>query len=143
MTLIDVNVLVHAYRGDAPDHSSYRKWLDTLLRLGFSFGISNEVFAGFLRVVTHPKVFRTASPLPSALEFCKILRGHPSFIPVSAGPTHWGVFVDLCQNHDLKGNLIHDAHHAALAIELDADWVSADADFARFKALRWVHPLKS
>ena len=29
----------------------------------------------------------------------------------------------------------------ALAIECDCEWISTDADFARFPGLRWRHPL--
>ncbi len=39
------------------------------------------------------------------------------------------------------GNLTMEAHLAALAIEHGAEICSADADFARFRGLRWVNPL--
>ena len=35
-----------------------------------------------------------------------------------------------------------DAHLAALAIEYQAELVSADTDFARFPRLRWFNPLQ-
>jgi predicted nucleic acid-binding protein len=40
----------------------------------------------------------------------------------------------------LKGNLVPDAVHAAVAIESGCEWVTADTDFARFTpSLRWKH----
>jgi len=39
------------------------------------------------------------------------------------------------------GNLISDAHLAALAIEHGAELCSSDADFSRFPQLRWRNPL--
>ena len=39
------------------------------------------------------------------------------------------------------GNLVADAHLAALAIEHGAELSSCDTDFARFSGLRWSDPL--
>jgi len=38
------------------------------------------------------------------------------------------------------GNLVNDAHLAALAIEHRADIVSYDIDFVRFTDVRWRRP---
>lgn len=38
------------------------------------------------------------------------------------------------------GNLINDAHIAALAQQFDADVISFDNDFSRFSDVRWVQP---
>jgi uncharacterized protein len=43
----------------------------------------------------------------------------------------------------VKGNLVADAYHAALAIETGSEWITTDRDFSRFSALRWRHPLDS
>ncbi len=55
MVLADVNVLVAAYRDDAPDHDSCRSWLESVLRRDEAFAVSDLVLSGFLRVVTHPE----------------------------------------------------------------------------------------
>ena len=39
------------------------------------------------------------------------------------------------------GNLVPDAHIAALAIEHNAEVHTNDGDFARFPGLRWRNPL--
>ena len=36
-----------------------------------------------------------------------------------------------------------DAFLAALAIERGCEWITTDRDFARFRGLRWRHPLQS
>jgi len=38
------------------------------------------------------------------------------------------------------GNLVTDAHLAALALEHDATVVSFDSDFGRFHGVRWTTP---
>ena len=41
------------------------------------------------------------------------------------------------------GNLVPDAHIAALAMENEAELQSNDSDFGRFPGLRWTNPLQS
>jgi predicted nucleic acid-binding protein len=46
----------------------------------------------------------------------------------------------MCEEKKLRGKLVADAAHAALAIETGCEWISADTDFARFAPeLRWKH----
>ena len=62
MVLPDVNVLVHARREDAPLHETCRAWLAEVIASPQAFGISDLVLSGFLRVVTHPRVFAEPTP---------------------------------------------------------------------------------
>ena len=77
MQLTDVNVLVYAYREDAVDHAAYRQWLQALIGSKQAFAVSELVLSGFLRVVTHPRVFDPPSPLKGALEFVEAIRSAP------------------------------------------------------------------
>lgn len=43
---------------------------------------------------------------------------------------------------DLCGNLVTDAHLAALAVEHGVGVCSADSDFARFPEVKWVNPIQ-
>lgn len=141
MLLIDVNVLVYAHREDATDHARYKGWLYALLNSQQAFGVSELVLSGFLRVVTHPKVFKTPSPLEQALKFTGRLRNHEHAIVVAPGSRHFGIFLELCSKVKATGNLIPDAYLAALAIESGCDWITTDKDYARFSGLRSRHPL--
>jgi toxin-antitoxin system PIN domain toxin len=141
MQLTDVNVLVYAYRQDAPDHARYRAWLERLLAAPSAYGVSDVVLSGFLRVVTHPRVFDPPSPVGHAVGFADALRSRPNAVPVAPGPRHWAIFADLCRTAGVKGNLVPDAFLAALAIESGSEWITTDRDYARFSGLRWRHPL--
>lgn len=143
MLLIDVNVLVYAYRQDASDHARYHRWLQDLLDSPNAYGTSDLVLSGFLRVVTHPRVFDPPSPLDNALSFAEALRTQPNAVLIEPGPRHWGIFTDLCRATGVKGNLVADAYLAALAIESGSQWITTDRDYARFRNLRWRHPLES
>jgi uncharacterized protein len=141
MVLPDVSVLVYAHRQDSADHSRYREWLEATLRADTAFAISEIVLSGFLRVVTHPKIFKSPSPLDSAQAFAAQLRGRPNAVLVAPGERHWDIFVRLSRAAGARGNLVADAYLAALAMESGCEWITTDRDYARFDGLRWRHPL--
>ena len=131
----------YAHRGDAPDHARYARWLGEVARSDAAFGLADLVLSGFLRVLTHPRVFRSLTPLEDALSFVEGLRGRPTCVAVAPGPRHWQLFVSLCRRVGAKGSVVPDAYLAALAIESGSEWITADRGFARFPGLRWRHPL--
>lgn len=141
MILFDVNVLVYAHREDAPDHMAYLKWFQDAVDSDAPYGISDLVSSGFLRVVTHPRVFRVPTPMKTALAFVHTLRERPNGVLISPGARHWEIFTNLCRAAGTKGNLVADAYLAALAIESGSEWITTDRDYSRFPGLRWRHPL--
>jgi hypothetical protein len=141
MLLPDVNVLVYAHREDAADHERYRDWLLERLNGAESFGIAELVLSGFLRVVTHPRVFVRPTPLRTATAFVERIRTHANCVVIAPGARHWSLFLDLCGKTGAKGNQIPDAYLAALALESGSEWVTTDRGFARYPGLRWRHPL--
>ena len=140
MILPDVNVLVRAFREDAPGHESSRRWLERALAGEAAFGLSDLVLSGFLRVTTHPRIFDPPTPLAKALEFAEVLRARQNVVLLSPGRRHWKVFTRLCRDADASGNLIPDAYLAALAIESGSEWITTDSDFGRFPGLRASSP---
>ena len=140
MVLLDVNVLVGAMREDAPRHSALKSYLEGLRRAPEPFGVSDYVLSGTLRVLTHPRVFSPPTPQDAAVGFVTALRATPNAVVVSPGARHWEIFLELLGSAYAVGNLVGDAWHAALAIEHGCEWVSDDADFARFPGLRWRRP---
>jgi len=141
MILTDVNVLVYAHRADAPDHPTYRQWLEDLINGDQAYGYSDLVLSGFLRVVTHPRVFDPPSDLASAMDFVQIIRSQANAVLVAPGPRHWDIFTHLCETAGVKGNLVPDAYLAALAVESGSEWITTDRDYSRFPGLKWRHPL--
>lgn len=100
------------------------------------------MLSGFLRVVTHPKVFTLPSPLADSLGFAEQLRSRPNGVAVAPGPRHWPIFPSLCVDAGTKGHLVADAYLASMAIEAGCEWITTDRDFSRFKGLRWRHPVQ-
>lgn len=140
MRLFDVNILVNAHRADADHHEPCRAVIDETISAPGAFGLTPIVLSGFLRVVTHPKIFKTPTPFVDALEFVEALRAQPQAELVQPGPRHWDIFTMLAGETSARGNLIPDAYLAAIAIESGSEWISTDGDFARFQGLRWIDP---
>jgi toxin-antitoxin system PIN domain toxin len=140
MLLLDVNVLIGAFRDDAVDHQRHREFVDHVINGDETFGSSDHVLASFLRIVTHPSIFDPSSALEQALAFAESMRGAPNCTIVAPGERHWEIFSRLCKDSQVRGNLVPDAYLAALAIESGSEWITMDGDFARFAGLRWRRP---
>lgn len=141
MLLPDVNVLVYAHRQDSASHVHHKRWLAALVNGDAAYAMASIVIAGFLRVVTHPKVFVRPSPVSVALAFATQVLDAPNCVRIEPGPRHWEIFARLCRTHEAKGNVVPGAYLAALAMEAGCELVTTDRDFARFAGLRSRHPL--
>lgn len=141
MILPDVNVLVIAHRADQDSHQVAREWLENEVNSDRPFALADIAVAGFLRVVTNPRIYRRPSSLDSALAFVDGLVEQPTCVPVAAGRRHWQILRALLRDADARANLVPDAHLAAVAIEHGATVATRDRGFARFAGLRWLDPL--
>jgi uncharacterized protein len=139
--LCDVNVLVYAHKQGAPRHDEYHRWLRDQLCGDEAFGVSDLILSGFLRVVTHPRIFDPPSEWTEARDFAAALRSADNAVRVEPGHRHWRIFEQLAEQSGALGNVVPDAYLAALAIESGAEWITADRGFHRFVGLRWRHPL--
>lgn len=101
------------------------RWLEGVANGDAAYGSSELVLGGFIRVVTHPKVFMKPSVLADALAFAEQLRSRANCVAIVPGPRPWSIFHSLGIATDVKGKLVPDAYLAA---------------FSRFKGLRWRHP---
>ena len=140
MQMPDVNVLVYAHRQESPGHQRYAQWLVALANGPEPFAISELVIHGFLRIVTNARIFDPPSTLKEAFQFIDALTERPTCAVIRPGERHLAIFRNLCERGQVRGKLVADAVHGALAVESGCEWVTADTDFARFApALRWRH----
>lgn len=141
MNLLDVNILIYAFRKDVDRHQEYKGWLHHMINGDSAFGVSEQALASLIRITTHPRIFQQPSTRGEAVEFAEALRRHPLCRDIRPSRSHWPLFLELCERADIKGNLITDAWFAALTIESGCVWITSDRDFARFPGLMWKHPL--
>lgn len=139
--IADVNVFIYAYRKESPRHGEHRRWLTGALEGQQPFGVSEQVLASFLRIVTNHRVYAEPTTPTAGLAFCDAVLAAPAATPVRPGPRLWTIFAELCRSTGARANVVPDAYLAALAIEQGATWITTDAGFARFADLQWRRPL--
>jgi len=135
MLCLDVNVLVDAFRPDAPTHEPVRAWLDAARSGPEPIALLPEVAAAFVRICTNRRIWRVPSPSADALGFVSALAASPAVAWHRPGPRHWGLFVSLVADLSLSGDDVPDAYLAAAAIDLGTTFVTSDRGFTRFRAL--------
>lgn len=141
MILIDANLLIYASSSTFTQHRAAREWLDDQLNGTVRVGLPWASILAFLRVMTSPRILQR--PLPMRDAWTQVTTWHtadPAWVPQ---PTerHPEVLGQLIALPGVRGNLVHDADLAALAIEHGLILCSTDGDFARFPGLRWQNPL--
>lgn len=140
MILLDVNVLIYAVAADLPAHPTVRPWLDRSLSGTARVGLPWHSLLGFWRITTNPRAFEY--PLSAADAWAQIeewLDRPAAFIPVP-GDRHRQVLSTIAKESKPAGNLVPDAHLAALAIEHGLTLATTDAGFARFPGLSTIDP---
>lgn len=141
--LLDANLLLYAVDTTSRFHATAAGWLTDLLNGPRRVGLPWLSLTAFLRIATNPRA--SANPLtPNQAWQCVSdwLEAPSAWIPTPT-PGHAEILGRLIVTHELRGNLIADAHLAALAIEHGLTVCSADSDFARFTELRWTNPLRA
>lgn len=101
------------------------------------------VLSAFIRIATHPAIFKPPTPLPVALRFADVIRDAPSCVRLLPGPGHWRRFLDACKKANATGNVVPDAYLASLAMDAECELITTDKGFARFAGLRWRSPVDS
>ena len=138
--IVDANVLLHAVDSTSHFHATARTWLEKAMNGVERVGLPWVSLMAFQRIITHPRV--TASPLTPADAWSCItdwLDADQAWVP-APGSRHRDILGQLLIDGDLRGNLVADAHLAALAIEHGTAICSFDSDFARFDGIRWINP---
>jgi len=138
MRLPDVNVLLNAVNQDSPQHDAARRWLEESFLRPRGVGFAWTALLGFLRISTRPGIFVQPLPLEAALSVVDAWLNHPSARIVSPTDQHSGILARLLLGAGAAGNLVSDAHLAALSIEHAAELGTFDRDFGRFSGLRWT-----
>jgi toxin-antitoxin system PIN domain toxin len=141
LILVDANILLYAEDSLSAHHQQARSWWDEQLSGRSPVCLSWVVLAAFIRIGTNPRVFAHPLSLSQAVSRVQSWLDQPCTRVVQPTERHWVVFQQMLTSGQAVGNLVTDAHLAALAIEHGCELFSTDADFARFPKLKWKNPL--
>jgi toxin-antitoxin system PIN domain toxin len=136
--LIDANVLLNAFRQDAPAHEANYGWLTRTLQDGQSVWTTRVNELALLRISTLAALGPLAASPERVFEFLAALHAQPNYRHLELGKPGLARWRQLTLDLNLRGNDLNDAYLAALALEYRLTLVTADAGFTRFAGLRVV-----
>lgn len=142
MIAVDTNLLVYAHRTDAAFHQPALAALEALALGRSAWAIPWPCVHEFISVVTHPRIFKTPTPVDNALSQMQALADLPHVVMLAEGDGYLDRLAALAVPARTQGGVIHDARIAALCLHYGVTelW-SADRDFTRFPALAVRNPL--
>lgn len=132
----DVNILVHAINADAPQHTAALQWLENAYREPAGIGFAWVALLGFVRITTRRGILPAPLSIEDALGLVDDWLNHPHARILNPTDRHAALLARLLIGAGRGGNLVTDAHLAAIAIEHGATLGSFDHDFERFAGLR-------
>jgi toxin-antitoxin system PIN domain toxin len=124
-----------------PSHERASAWLEEVLSGTEEVGFAWVVLLGFTRISTNPRIYEEPLASTEAFDVVDDWLAQPVASVIEPTSRHAAVLRELLEPLGTGGNLVGDAHLAALAIEHGAELYSRDNDFARFSGVRWVDPL--
>ncbi|MDA8069904.1 MAG: type II toxin-antitoxin system VapC family toxin [Actinomycetota bacterium] len=143
MKLLDVNLLIYAVDETSARFPVAHPWVQEVLGGRETVALPWVVLLAFVRLTTSPRIMTFALSADAALDLVDGWLDRPNTVIVGPTQRHAAVLRELLAATGTGGNLVTDAHLAALAIEHGAELNSCDADFSRFPGLQWRDPLRS
>lgn len=143
MKLPDVNLFLYAYDSRSSRHAAARDWLEQTLSGAETVALSWIVLLAFIRLSTRSIVVEHPLDVDAAIKLVESWLEQPCVTVINPTERHATVLRELLLPLGTAGNLMSDAHLAALAIEHGALLCSCDTDFTRFHGLRWIDPLQA
>ncbi|MCB0978698.1 MAG: type II toxin-antitoxin system VapC family toxin [Acidimicrobiales bacterium] len=141
MKLVDVNLLIYATNTAAERHRPARSWLEETLSGSETVALPWSVLLAFVRITTNARIMDPPLRADAAMNYVDAWLAQTSVTTPEPTNRHPKLVRELLGATGTGGNLVTDAHLAALAIEHGATLCSCDSDFARFPGLNWTNPL--
>lgn len=142
MIAFDTNILVYAHRADNAFHSRARDVVRASAEGSTPWGLLWPCLHEFVAIVTHPRIYKTPTPLAQALRQVRAWLTSPTAVVLGEEHGYWECYERIAAAARIQGAKLHDARIAALAIfHRVGALYTADRDFSRFAELNVNNPL--
>lgn len=138
---VDANVLLYASNRDAPLFAAAEEFLAGCANRPEPFCLCWPTLMAYLRIATHPRIFaRPLTPKAAARNIDNLI-GLPHVRLLSEGEGFWQCYQQATASLPVRGNLVPDAHVAALLRFHDVRVLyTNDADFKKFDSIEVRNP---
>jgi uncharacterized protein len=139
---VDVNILLYASDRSSPHSTKAMEFLERCASDTEVCCFAWPTLMGYLRMSTHPAIFRTPLSPSESMRNVEALLGLPHVRVLSEEEGFWAVYRQVTQGMAVRGNLVPDAHLAAILRQHDVRTLHTnDLDFKRFDFLDVRNPL--
>ena len=140
---IDANVLLYASDQESSRWETATQILTECAKKKEVFYLPWPAIMAYLRISTHPAIFSAPlTPDEAAGNINSLLR-IPHTRVLSEGPRFWEAYRRASSTVVARGNLVPDAHIAALLLEHGVNSIlTNDSDFLKFPFLKVIDPFK-
>jgi len=141
VNVVDANLLLYAEDSLSEHHQAAADWLDERLSGTEVVCLCWPVLKAFIRIGTNSRLHQRPLTLKEACARVQSWFDQPCVRLIQPTEHHWTIFQKMLKEGNATGNLVSDAHLAALAVEHNCVLHSTDTDFARFPGLKWRNPV--
>jgi len=139
---IDVNVLLYASDASNPHHAPAREFLERCARDREVFFLAWPTVMAYLRIATHPSIFDRPLSHAEAVGNVESLLACPHVRVLGEDDDFWSVYRATTDEVPTRGNLVPDAHLAALLRQHGVKTIQThDRDFLKFGFLKVADPV--
>lgn len=139
---LDVNLLLYASDSSSPFHEGAGRFLQKCATDTELCYVAWLTLMSYLRMATHPRIFTHPLSLTEALNNIKKLLGLPQVRTLSEGEGFLTLYEEITCAVPVRGNLVPDAHLAALLRQNEVHTLyTTDTDFRKFAWLTVKNPL--
>ena len=134
---------MYAHNDLDPRHIAAKDWWEGLSNGTGRIGLTAVVISGFVRIITNRSAVTSPMMPTLAVDIVQEWFAQPHVVQLNPGAQHLNLFRGNLEAAGVGGNLVTDAHIAAIAMEYQAEVHSNDSDFARFPGLMWRNPIRT
>lgn len=138
---IDANVLLYASDRTSPWHQAAKEFLERRAADRELLCVAWLTLMSYVRIATHPRIFATPLAPVEAMRNVQALLDLPRVRAISEQDGFMSVYREVSGRMAVRGNLVPDAHLAAILRQHDVRTIyTRNSDFRKFETLEVRDP---